>query len=348
MQKSELLQTLATYIADYREGEIEPRTPDVIESWLCQFPSHMHVQLLIAMIHVFSKAYLSREKFYDFLATLASTNKLSPEHSPSEAWRRVNFLNIQGGGNSQGEVLSMFDDVLRDLHGFGLCDTGATDGHFVYLDDCIGTGNRVRIDVCNWLEGDSPMQVQLHIVTPIYYTGAWWIDSRIQDVAKANSKTVSLRKWSLEGFRMENRKRYRSQSDVLWPISIPNERSVHDYAELLNARGHPAVTRAPQIGGTSGVFADETSRQLLEEAFLVRGCQIRQENPNLPTNMRPLGYSNLDSFGFGSMFLTFRNCPNNCPLALWVEQSEYPALFPRKTNVPTTEDDVLWELLSDD
>ena len=32
------------------------------------------------------------------------------------------------------------------------------------------------------------------------------------------------------------------------------------------------------------------------------------------------------------MFVTYRNCPNNCPLALWIEQDDFPALFPRKTN----------------
>ena len=48
--------------------------------------------------------------------------------------------------------------------------------------------------------------------------------------------------------------------------------------------------------------------------------------------MRPLGYHNLRTLGFGSMFITYRNCPNNCPLALWVEQDAYPSLFPRKAN----------------
>jgi len=34
-------------------------------------------------------------------------------------------------------------------------------------------------------------------------------------------------------------------------------------------------------------------------------------------DLHPLGYSKLVGLGFGSMIVTFRNCPNNCPLALW-------------------------------
>ncbi len=39
----------------------------------------------------------------------------------------------------------------------------------------------------------------------------------------------------------------------------------------------------------------------------------------------------LETLGFGSLVVTFRNCPNNAPLALWVGDPWYP-LFPRTTN----------------
>jgi hypothetical protein len=39
----------------------------------------------------------------------------------------------------------------------------------------------------------------------------------------------------------------------------------------------------------------------------------------------------LETLGFGSLIVTFRNCPNNAPLAFWVDSPWYP-LFPRTTN----------------
>lgn len=33
--------------------------------------------------------------------------------------------------------------------------------------------------------------------------------------------------------------------------------------------------------------------------------------------MRPMGYDNRISFGFGAFFATYMNMSNNCPLAYW-------------------------------
>ena len=53
--------------------------------------------------------------------------------------------------------------------------------------------------------------------------------------------------------------------------------------------------------------------------------------PYLKESARPLGFSLLKTLGFGATVVTHRNCPNNCPLALWAGDPWYP-LFRRKTN----------------
>ena len=54
-----------------------------------------------------------------------------------------------------------------------------------------------------------------------------------------------------------------------------------------------------------------------------------------------MGYEFLESLGFGSVFITYRNIANNCPLALWWGDTSFPPshpfskwypLFPRKVN----------------
>jgi hypothetical protein len=44
-----------------------------------------------------------------------------------------------------------------------------------------------------------------------------------------------------------------------------------------------------------------------------------------------LGFTGLRTLGFGSVIVTFRNCPNTCPLPFWAGDPWYP-LFPRSTN----------------
>lgn len=344
-KRGRLLKSIAEMIADYRQGEVVQRTPDLTEQWVQQFPAPTQDPLLEALAHVFEKTYISRDTFKTFLQFLASTDKLSPGSKPAEYWRSANILDIQQGGSSQKEILEMFDEVLQETHGFGLEDTGSKEGDSIYLDDCIGTGSRVRSDICAWLEDGAPKQSRLHVITPILYKGSWWIDGRIQQTAKAEGKTVNMSKWRLEGFEMENRKQHRNRSDVLWPTEIPDHPDVHAYVKSLEDAGYPVVLREAGNCGASGIFKEDAQKILLEQAFLTRGCQIRQEYDNLPDNVRPLGYHNLDTLGFGSMFVTYQNCPNNCPLVLWVEQDEYPALFPRKTNTQTAGENLLRGLL---
>jgi hypothetical protein len=332
------LASLAGIIADYRKDEIPARTPTLVEEWLQQFPSSIQEQLLKAILHVFKKTYISRDAFKSFLEALATTDKLSPGCDPATYWRTVNLLDIQGGGNSQKDILEMFDEVLRDTHGYGVCDCGSEGGDYAYLDDCIGTGGRVRGDICDWMEEDIPSQITLHIITPVYYMGSWWIDAKIKDAAATHGRSVSLHKWRLDDFEMENRLGMRDSSDVLWPTELPDDKDVRAYARYLDSCGHSAILRKPGSPGVSGIFRDDADRILIEQAFLLRGCQIRRECPNLPDPERPLGHHNLDCLGFGSMFATYRNCPNNCPLVLWVQQEEYPALLPRKTNSQTAEE----------
>ena len=344
-KRDELLITFSKIIEDYRKGEVEPRSPELIGGWLLQFPKKIQDALLEALVYTFDKTYISRENFKAFLSGLALNEKLSAGTKPKDYWRKANILDIQLGGNSQKEILATFDEVLKETHGFQLTETGSKNGDFIYLDDCIGTGNRVRSDICAWIETTAPKKVNMHLITPVLYAGSWWIDAKIQETAKANGKTISLTKWRLESFQMENRLGYRSSADVLWPTEISSDPDVQGYAKHLKDLGHPSMLRSPGNRGASGIYKDDTQKILLEQAFLTRGCQIRRECSNLPDRARPLGYHNLDCFGFGSMFVTYRNCPNNCPLPLWVQQAEYPSLLPRKTNTQTSDEKLIKRLL---
>jgi len=62
---------------------------------------------------------------------------------------------------------------------------------------------------------------------------------------------------------------------------------------------------------------------------------------NPAPSMRPLGFEKLESLGFGSLFITYRNIANNCPLALWYGNPDYSPphplglwypLFPRRSS----------------
>ena len=115
---------------------------------------------------------------------------------------------------------------------------------------------------------------------------------------------------------------------MLWPVAIPENAAIDRYISGLNLT--PSLRQAGKVG-KAGVFSSDSGRQLLEQEFLKAGVRIRGMCPNFNQYQRPLGYQMFDSLGFGSLIVTFRNCPNNAPLALWAGHPWYP-LFPRAIN----------------
>ena len=115
---------------------------------------------------------------------------------------------------------------------------------------------------------------------------------------------------------------------MLRPSAIPADAAVQAYAQGLK---YAPVLRPGNDVGKNKFFSSDVGRNLLEQELLKTGCAIRSICPNLNQYQRPLGNMVLQTFGFGSLIVTFRNCANNCPLAFWVDSPWYP-LFPRKTN----------------
>ena len=324
--RNKLLESIAETIADYREGEVQRPTPEHVDRWVKQFDREVQKPMLDELDHVLKHTYFTKGTVKDFLAALVNNKKLTGD-DPCSFWEDVEFLRIQGGGNSQREMLMMFDGILDDECGVKTEDCGETPAAYLYLDDAIFTGNRVRTDLGSWIGSDAPDDVKVHVVTiALHRGGQYFASTKIKESVKGAEKKIDVTWW--RSIEIEDRKRYIYSSDVLRPTCIPDDDEVQAYASGLK---YPAVLRTPGNVGAIGIFSGEEGRHLLEQEFLKAGVKIRSMCPNLNVYQRPLGNMLLETLGFGSLLVTFRNCPNNCPLALWAGDPWYP-LFPRSTN----------------
>ncbi len=193
--REELTESISKIIADYRVGAIAPRTPEVVERWICQFPEEVQLPLLDETTRVLSHTYISRESFKGFLWNLAANEKLAGK-TPAEFWRRANFLDIQKGGGSQHDIRKMFGDVLAERFGINIDECGSPDGAFVYLDDCVFTGTRVRQDLTAWLDHQAPGKGRVVVIAAVYHSGGqWYAKSKLQEHAKALGKAISFDDW---------------------------------------------------------------------------------------------------------------------------------------------------------
>lgn len=328
-ERQSLLESIANTTADYREGDLDTPTPAHVERWVSQFAPGLQLHILKEMDHVLKQTYFSRRRTVNFLTGLFQTEKLVGDN-PCTFWKGVKFLDIQGGGASQKEMLVLFGKILMKKCGFSVDDCGANPTTFVYLDDAIFSGGRVSHDLVDWISNDAPDSTSLHVIVIATHKSSYYNKNKVIELIKSSGKTIDINWW--HAIDLEDRKKYTDSSDVLRPSSIPTDHDVQVYVDAM--RYPPHFRTAGQVGAL-GIFSSDEGRQILEQEFLKAGVHIRKICPNLNHYQRPLGNMVLDTLGFGSLIVTFRNCPNNAPLALWAGDPWYP-LFPRTTNGDTS------------
>jgi hypothetical protein len=331
-ERDDLVASIANTIKTYRAGELAEPTPAHVDRWAKQFTPTNQLPFLREFDHVVKQGFITKKVVKDFLKNLV-TNKDLAGSSPAAYWKSAHFLKIQQNGQSQKEMLKLFAKSLDDECGVDLAKCGKPGGDYIYLDDVLFSGNRVGNDLEQWIVNDAPQTATVHVIVAALHSGGSYLAGRrLKGVIEKSGKKITIKYW--RALEIENRKAYKNNSGVLWPIAIPDVPVVQAYTALPSK--FPFEPRQP-VNGVVAPFSSEQGRQVLETEFLIAGAKIRALSENPKASMRPLGFSPF-GLGFGSMIATYRNCPNNCPLALWWGDPEatsgalhwYP-LLPRKT-----------------
>lgn len=330
----ECINDIAVLTRDY-EGEYPKMDPHRrVSQWINQFPKAKQIDILVELHNVLSKTYFSKEKVLTYLSNIIFSNKITGG-SPSVFWKAANFIRTQGGGNSLKELLALLNTLFIQHFGYSVDDCGSTSGPYIYIDDFIFSGGRVKADVESWITDHAPQKATLLVICiAVHRYGLYSIwtkpSSTLKSAIKNSGKEINILFKGL--FQIENTYMYKDVSDVLRPTAIPSELTDHPFIHSLIKSKYGLDLRQPGSIGQLKIFSSEKGRSLLEKEFLIKGIEIKYSLCTLlPPQMKPLGNTWFDNFGFGSLFLTYRNCPNNCPLVFWVNEP-WNALFPRITN----------------
>lgn len=311
----EKLEALAALIADYREGEIARPDVDHVERWIRQFDVDEREPMLDEILHVWPAFYLRRPGFEKFLQRKLLDSTLVGG-DPAAFWARASVLDIQLRGGSQRAMREVLRPLLHQATGLSLDACGGGD-RFIYFDDILFTGDRIERDLAAWLpKAPSIAHVDI-VVFAAHAYGRYQLEEKLKVLGQTVGKTISfvLRPKHV----LENRRARRDDAQVLWPVSLPVE------AERFAAGATGFVPRSPGRG--SKLFPSELRRNLVEQALLKAGLKIVGFSRDPAPMVRPLGYGPF-GVGFGSLLLTYRNCPNNAPLALWWGDATKPSSHP--------------------
>ncbi|WP_124463610.1 hypothetical protein [Burkholderia cenocepacia] len=316
-----LISQIVAVAADY---ELGAPTPQRVTDWLEQIRPGYRDIVLSELAHVLSQTYINKATVKQWMADFVRDVGVVG-NNPEAFWRDAILLDVQGGGQSQRDMNQMVSAAVSAEFGFFPHVTSANPT-YIYVDDISYSGTRILRDIERWAVDHAPDGARLLIYTPVVHAYGWW------KVGEELRRRESMRHinwtWSRK-VTLEDRRAYTYSSDVLRPISLPeNEPNVQQYVEGFT---RPAVYRQNGSLGSLGIFSSLPSREGLEKGLLIAGVDARLQCVHFPATHRPLGFNGLEMMGFGSTIVTYRNCPNNAPLALWAGHPWIP-LFPRRNN----------------
>lgn len=344
---------LAPFVADYLRSQskgVGTSARDRTQAWIEQFPLPLRHGLLVSLAATLERTYVWEPDVTAFLQGQVGSKSL---------WSQALLCRGARRGRSHAWATGVIETSVERYRGKNLINpsgvTWRSSRYHVFIDDAVFSGGRLREDYCalwdrpesdTWTPrepADGPLSI--YILQYVTHTAAQadfaaWVDARLRQ----RGFDVGLKWVSSPDHRYEDRSLFSATSDVIWPTDLTTSAQKSDrFASVGHTLRRVQTT---SDGNRSRVFPDPLQRRTLETALLDAGMEILSR---MSKRWPPLGYAGERiqerPLGFGTLAVSFRNCPNNAPLALWWDAQDWVPLFPRRTyaepveihpTVPTT------------
>ncbi len=304
-------ESIAETIDGYENNDFcDENDKDHVLRWASQFDEVDQLFVLQQTDTLLKRQYFNKDK-YDLLL-----NKAIRE-TTRQTLLDTSFLDIQIDGESQSDMLNILNTSSINIHGIPIIINDHTKRRFVYQDDVVFTGDRICRDLEEWINNTAPQNCSLLIASLYIHTSALYnIEVKLTNIINTSGKNISI-SFICFGRKYENKFIMRNQSDVFWPrednVNIPDNLDPIRFVSTAPQGQNPGRTGF----ANSYVFRDENDRDRFERILCDKGFYIISLCNNPAASMKPLGYKTYRGLGFGGAIFTYRNCPNNTPLAFW-------------------------------
>ena len=339
-------QEIAGVIEDYRYKDRRNNALKInidknhVEKWVSQFDDY-HEIILEETLFLLKSFYFSKKNIREYLNGTFSNKKIWGEDI-EKTISNTAFLDFQRKGESQHrlykkaekEIFSLYNiDIKNNKNNYNLKS-------YIYVDDCMFSGVTLSRDLGRLID-QIPNGSKIDVVFIMLHSFAeWWVKKNLEE--KNNEKDIELNLWRY--VTINNSGGRNLNYDCLWPITYESE-NVENYLKHIKRESEDNPDKKVRLFRTDNyrgnIYSSEKNREIIEKQLMEAGLKILNFCENTNQYMRPMGYDNRISFGFGAFFATYLNMSNNCPLAYWWGDptadeyhpfSRWYPLLPRKTN----------------
>lgn len=341
----QIADSILGIIGDYQNDfEVHLSSQNIID-WANQFDEGDRQFVLEEFLHLLKQdIYVSKEGAKDLIrkSLIGISGKLKYPTVPAFLQETV-FLNLQPSPKSQGEILALLNEVLQEDYGVNLTECGsATQRNYMYYDDLLATGGTISRITGGWLASNNASGVPnftlvnngtIRFLVCVFGCHSWGLDT-CRWLWKFRLKNDEIMK-SVKVFYhylIENQVGKPSERlNLIYPAMEQQLDLVKEYLGSIEATRHEAKAFRRRVQPqTESFFSNPENRIRFENILLNKGIEIlRQVNQQTSAN-RPLGatFPSYKTFGTGTMYFTWRNISNTCPLVFWWRGHGWQGLFP--------------------
>lgn len=317
-QKKAIQEQIAEILVGYELAPHQGMNSAHVGRWVDQFEERDRLFILEQTLALLRNAYISKNDYEGII------NAILRNEGDVSIIRHSAFLNIQEAnrGSSQRDLLELLEIQAETFHEVDIVTLSrnvtshrvAQFTSFIYFDDVCFSGTKALNDITWFVENFNLSNVTIHVFflgTHTYAT--YMLETNLARRFQRRNITLIIKKRGYLKTR-ENRLAYSASSEVFWlrknGIELPNW---IQHPEIYTSReGSERDHFSP-----TNIFPNRIDRYRFEYALTNAGFYILQQSQNPAPILKPLGFSTFSGLGFGGTIFTYRNCPNNTPLAFW-------------------------------
>lgn len=328
-----IANNLFEVIKDYRNDDGFEQTSERIILWANQFGENAEF-VLREVSHIIPQVYVSKAKAKTSISSqVKKLMQIFRYESITRFLADTEFLNLQPPYKSQKAILTLLEEILVAEYGESLEKYKKLPKiNFVYLDDVLATGSTIGKDLVRWLKlkdsddvenANKLLNGKYKLSVNLFCLHTWGHSFQRFRLKKEFEDKIDSKIYWISDYKIENHAKWNNQSlNIAFPTDEqpPNVKAY--LANLIASKYEDYAYRKSNNPTNEKFFTSSENRIIYENLLLQKGISIIEMIQGvIKPNIRPLGLLNptYKTFGLGTHFFTWRNIPNNTPLAFWWE-----------------------------